>query len=164
MKLFLIVSLCMSFSAFGMDWQAIVEGEERTGKMLDAVVKERREIEKELAQAQAAVQRLEKQTPQDESDRLKKIAALERQEKMSRQLQGAIAENAVLKESAIELYKKTEKLHDQVDSLQKESIQLKSQLSALHAASNRQGFYTQVLQVSVFAVPFLAYLIVRHAA
>jgi hypothetical protein len=151
MKKILMLSLCMSFSAFGMDWQAIVEGEERTGNTLKEVVQLRKESEKELVQAQAAVQKLEKQTPQDKTDKSKKISALgeKKHGEMAGELEKAIVACAGWKELAIEWHKKADQLQGQVDTLQ--------------AASNRRGLYThQVMQISALAVPFLLYLAIRH--
>jgi len=162
MKFLLILSLFMSFSAFGMDWQAIVEGEDRTGKMLDEVVQIRKESEEGLVQAQFEVQELKKQTPQEKSDKLKKMSALGeiKHGEAALELQGITAECAGWKELAIEWQKQAKQLQGQVESLQaalKETNQSQRQVGTLLAATNRQGFYTQAQQVSIIAVPLLLY-------
>ncbi len=112
MKFLLILSLCMSFSAFGMDWQAVADSEESTRKMLEEVVQLRKESEKELAQAQFEVQELKKQTPQEKSDKLKKMSALGeiKHGEAALELQGIIAEYAGWKELAIEWQKQAKQL------------------------------------------------------
>jgi hypothetical protein len=65
MQKILLFSLFMSFPTFGMDWQALVEGEEASRKMLEEVVRMRKMSEKELAEVQAEVTKLERSSQND---------------------------------------------------------------------------------------------------